>query len=426
MYKQRILKWGLRKYNKRKAAAGASSTSSSYEEQMVVSEAFPSGANTVSDAATEEINSNITELSIVRPARRHVRVGGARLRLHPPASFTKRLSTPDDFQLPEEVIVLSRQFGHGLLEMGHWTDGKTIGNPESNHWWGGNLIASQFMDMGKFKQAFTALNTQFDTFAALLEKPDPGLIQGAYLVALQLDHRIGGKFLSFAAEMAAVKLPARHPLRILLTKLRDAGTMQLRRHALQILEMYVGTLENQLGPSNPGVMLLYENIYDTLDFLSTEKGMNMVGEGIIQGRQIAQIERLDAAGLMAEAQSARLALCFTYWRVDKLEEAEKLNDDVLNWLKTHPRSEHMKSIDLWDSYYMRFRCKEKMGTKDEVERAAREYINALVQEKGWGNKRVTAAIGHFQKYYVDHGYTEEAKELEKEVEASSRASGLLE
>ncbi|ETS85565.1 hypothetical protein PFICI_03590 [Pestalotiopsis fici W106-1] len=424
MYKQRILKWGLRKYNKRKATVPPSS--SAHEEPMVVSNVPQSSTLTVPDT-TEDSNADITELSIVRPARIHTRPGGARMRLNPNASsIYKRLNTPDDFRLPEEVILLSQQFGFGLLEQGHWADSKTIGNPESNQWWGRTLLASQFLDLGKYKQAFKTLNQSFEHFSTLLEKPDLALIQGAYLVALQLDHRIGGKFLSYAAEMAAVKLPARHPLRIILSKLRDAGTLQLRRHALQILEMYNETLEAQLGPSNSAVLLLYENMYDTLDFLSTEKEMNMVGEGIIEGRQLGQIERLDAAGLMAEAQSTRLALSFTYWRVDRVEEAEKLNDGVLEWLRTHPKSEHSKKIDLWDSYYVRFRCKEKTGTKDEVERVAREYINVLVQETGWDKRRTIAATGHLQKYYKDHGYIEEAKELEKEVEAASRSAGLLE
>ncbi|KAI4597865.1 hypothetical protein KJ359_004142 [Pestalotiopsis sp. 9143b] len=425
MYKQRILKWGLRKYKKK-----PDGPSKSEDQQVIVFQSQRQGSSGASSrtvsSGTEVGDMDVTELSTLHRDQDRARTVATGKRLHVNAAVSQRLSSPDVFTLPEEVILLSRHFGAGLLDQGHWGEFKGH-NPESNKWWGRTILATQFLDIGKYKQAFNTLNQSFEQFSLLLDNPDPGLIQCAYLIALQLDdHQLGQKFLSFASEMASIKLPARHPLRIVLSKLRSAGTQQLRRHVLQILEVYIEALENRLGPSHSCVLVLYENMYDTLDFLSTERSMNFVETQTIQARQWGQIERLDAAGQVAEAQSARLALAFTYWRQDMFVEAETINDKVLEWLTTHDKSEYAKELDLWDSYHMRFRCKEKMGTKEEVTRVGREYINALIQGKGWENKRTAVAIGWLQKYYKVHGHMEEANELEKEVEAASRASGLLE
>ncbi|KAI0136158.1 Clr5 domain-containing protein [Xylariales sp. AK1849] len=419
MYKYRLARWNLHKYNKKDKNAPTSREDTSVHTQR----RQPVIVATTADYA-KAVDSGITLIHSgrIRGKRGKPSSTTKMARLQVRFSVQHRLSTPETFRLPEEVIQLSQQLGSGLIDLGFWTGKGTFGNPESNRWWGRVILSTQFLDLGKYKKAFNILNSSFDHFALLLDNPDPGLLQGAYLVVLQLDTQLAQRFLTFAAEMAAIKLPAKHPLRILLLKLKGVGTQQLRQYAHQILESYLAGLETQLGPSNSGVLLLYENLYDTLDFLSHERRMNFVDSQTIQGRQRRQIERLESLGQIAEAQSARLALSYTYWRHESWEEAEKTNDSVLEWLQAHPKDQHSKEIDLWDSLYLRFRCKEKIGTFEDVKRVGEEYINVMRLEAGPEKNRTIAATGHLQKYYKDRGYLKEAEELEMAIEAPSELS----
>jgi hypothetical protein len=316
---------------------------------------------------------------------------------------------------------LSQQLGSGLIDMGLWTGNVDLSNPPSNKWWGRTILASQLLDMGKYKQAFGALNASFDQFSELLENPDPGLLQGAYLIALQLDKEIGQRFVTFAAEMATIKLPPRHPLRILLLNIQKMGTPQLRQYAHRILESYVATLAIQLGPGNAGVQLMYENLYDTLDFLSHEKEMNFVDSQTIQERQQRQVDTLASLGLTSQAESARMALGFAYLRHEMPEKAERINDSVLEWLQATPREKHSKPLDLWDSLHLRLMCKEKIGTKEDMKRVGEEYVDIIMQELGAEHRRTITAISHLQRSYKKRGYLEEAEELEKSINNPSGA-----
>ncbi|KAH6645464.1 hypothetical protein BKA67DRAFT_113182 [Truncatella angustata] len=410
MYKYRLAKWNIHKYKKQgkdsKMGTKASSTSAQKGRppRLIVVRPF-------------EYEKPTRPSSIVaRPLGLRGRPGNivAKRQMQTPSS--QRLSTPEVLRLPEEVIQLSFRLGTGLIDLGLWNSRTEMENPESNKWWGRMILSSQFFDLKKYKQAFETLNTEFDRFASLLEHPDPGLLQGAYLAVLQLDPQVARRFLEFAAEMAAIKLPALHPLRILLSRLNQTDMQELRHYAHQILESYLAALETKLGPSNSGVLVLYENLYDTLDFLSHEKGLHFVDPGAIHQRQLFQIQKLEALGLIPEAQSARIALAFAFWRHGSWEDAEQINDGVLEWLQTHPKEQHSKKLDLWDSLYLRFRCKTKIGTMEDVTRVGREYIDTLERDVGPHNKRVIAAIGHLQEYYKDSGYLKEAEELESAME----------
>lgn len=414
MYKHRLGRWDVRKYKKKdKVSAG-------FDKESCTTIQIEGGELTIiaSTAEGKEFNSGNSSIKVTGArGRRGILTVAQKSRMS-----TRWLSTPDVFRMPEEVIQLSQQLGSGLIDKGLWISNDNLDNPESNRWWGRTILVSQFFEMGNYKQAFDTLNMSFDTFTVLLNDPDPGLLQGAYLVVLQLEPEIGQRFLSFAAEMAAIKLPPKHPLRILLRKLRDAGIMQLRQYAHRILETYLYRLERQLGSSNAGVLLLYENLYDTLDFLSHEKGMNFVNSRTIQERQQSQIQRLEASGLIAEAQSARLALAFTYHRHGLWEEGEQANDNVLEWLQTHPREQHSKKLDLWDSHYLRFQLKMSAGTVEDVTRVGMEYIKVIREEVGPQNKRTIAAINRLQQYYTENGYTKEAEALERDMPAVSEES----
>ncbi|KAK9423180.1 hypothetical protein SUNI508_04474 [Seiridium unicorne] len=420
MYKYRFDRWDVHKYNKK----GSGSPNTDQGKYMVMRgrQGHPATSETTT-TATKALKPTHAAIHTLR--MRGVRGKRGRPTAIEPARAAlvqQRLLTPDSIRLPEEVMQLSNQLASGLVDLGAWTGKVDLSNPESNKWWGKMITATQFLDMGKYKQAFKALNTSFDEFTSLLHNPDPGLLQGAYLIALQLDTQLGQRFLSFASEMADIKLPAQHPLRTILLKLKDADTQQLRHYAHNILESYLSALERQLGASNSGVLLLYENLYDTLDFLSHDKGMHFVNYGMIQERQQNQIQRLEIMGRVPEAQSARMALGFAFMRHDQWEEAEKMTESVLRWLQTHPKSEHSKAMDLWDALYLRFRCAEKTGSVEDVTRVGREYIAVMREELGPDHKRSVAALGHLQKYYRDHGYMKEAEELEPAIIASSDLS----
>lgn len=413
MYKYRLKAWNLQKYG-RKEQGSSSSSKAEKPRSMPRDERRIPLIVPVKSARHKEIYSG---MSLVH----HTNVLGKRgrpvTRQQTRTTLQHRITAPERLRLPEEVMVLSQQLGCGLTDLGLWAGKSDIGKMESNKWWGRTILATQFFDLKKYKQAFDTLNSSFDQFTTLLQNPDPGLLQGAYLVILQLEPFLGQRFLDFTVEMAAIKLPPKHPLRILLSRLRDAGVMQLRNYAQPILESYLGVLEKQLGSANSGVLVLYENLYDTLDFLSHEKKMNFVDSVVIQSRQLHQVQRLEHLGLISQAQSARLALAYTYWRHDLVKKAEYANYDVLEWLQTHPKDQHSKDLDLWDSLYLRFRCKEKIGTVEDVTRVGEEYIETLRSELGPDHRRTIAAIGHLQKYYRDNGYTEEAEELESAINA---------
>ncbi|KAI1844488.1 hypothetical protein JX265_010017 [Neoarthrinium moseri] len=419
MYKYRLGRWNVHKYRSRNSR----SPDQDQESSVVIRTQRRQSTNLKSPAYGG--NTANSQFTVVLVSGTRGKRGKSRklMKNHARVSIPEWVSTPDVFCLPEEVIYLSRQLSFGLVALGNWTHEDNLDNPASNKWWGRTITASQLFDQGKFKQAFSTLSPCFDQFTTLLQNPDPGLLQAIYLVVLQLNTQLAEHFLTFAAEMATIKLPARHPLRILMIKLKEAGVQSLRRHAYHILESYVDGLENQLGQSNKGVLLLCENLWDTLDYLSHEKEMHFVDSRTIQERQRSQIERLESSGLVPQAQSAKLSLAFAYDRHEMVEEAEKMNDSVLEWLQSRPKGQHSKAIDRWDSLYLRFVCKEKIGTIEDVTMAGKEYIKVLEEELGPQHKRTITAVGYLQEYYKKRGLVDKAKELDQVLELGSESPG---
>lgn len=380
------------------------------DDEAVATAAFAAWSPAPSDAPTGDGSEAGGSTVLVKLPKHR-----ARARIH------ARLAPPDIFRLPEECIQLTQGLAFGLTDAGRWTTGGAdmgaSGSPVSYQWAGRVMLAEQFLDLAKFKRAFNILNASFDQFADLLDSPDPGLLQATYLIALQLNDEIGQRFLTFAAQMAAIKLPPSHPFRLILTRLQSAGFPQLQRHAHSILEAHLAALERALGVMNPGVLLLFEFLYDTLDHLSIDGHRHFIDPGLIESKQIGQIQRLSDLGQAAHAQSAKLTLAYSYHRRQQPGNALVLTQEVLSWLKAHPREQHTKRLDLWDTLGLRLFCLIELDRLDEVMAAGVEYISVMHDESP-GSNRIPHGIIRIRKYFAQRGHQKGLDDLDAFIEAT--------
>lgn len=435
MYKARLKRWGLHKYITKavinEAAATATTPIAPTGRQYTLSQSPPAlpmsgeGKDPCTVPKAEDTAVAWSPAPSDDAAWDGSEPGGSsalvKLPKHPArARIHARLAPPDIFRLPEECIQLTQGLAFGLTDAGRWTGGADMGasgSPVSYQWAGRVMLAEQFLDLAKYKRAFNILNTSFDQFADLLNSPDPGLLQATYLIALQLNDEIGQRFLTFAAQMAAIKMPPNHPFRLILTRLQSAGIQQLQQHAHSILEAHLSALERALGVINPGVLLLFEFLYDTLDHLSIDGHRHFIDPGLIESKQIAQIQRLSDLGQAAHAQSAKLTLAYSYHRRQQPGNALALTQEVLSWLKAHPREQHTKRLDLWDTLGLRLFCLIELDRLEEVMAAGIEYISVMHDESP-GSNRIPHGIIRIRKYFTRKDYHKGLEDLDAFIEAT--------
>ncbi|ORY70243.1 Clr5 domain-containing protein [Pseudomassariella vexata] len=377
MYKYRVAKWGLTKYVKTAQVDEALRQ----EDQSIQSGHSASRAELPKPRLAARKDRNIVLID----------TGSSSLASHHPTP--RRIESPDSIKMAEEMVQISRQLVCGCLDSGNWTFDTTKTTMRSNleqKWLYGMRSARMLFHLGSFTPAFYLYDACFDQYPRLMTSPNPGLFIYAYAATLWLPPVVAQRFLEYAAEMAAIRLPANHPFNLAWSRLKRAGLQQIKAHALHVLQSYWKAIEDQLGTQNLGLLRLAVELSDELTFL----GLMDVEKPKKTLRSIAFQQELVNDG--NAAQWTKLSLAHTLRHNGRLDEAEAVRHEVgEQWMNSPPED---RCIYVMREYYkLGFQIQEQNRDTQRCVAAGEEYIGFSRENFGPKHAKTFEAMTRVQQ-----------------------------
>jgi hypothetical protein len=318
------------------------------------------------------------------------------------------MSLPSDLALPFEVVQLSRQFITGRCQDGSWCpDGtRPVFTPsqEANQWLINVHDSAELVKHGLFQHAFKYLDLTFDHLTRLLHDPDPTLFVYIYCMLAELPENISQRLSQYAAEMAAIILPANHPMNLILTKLSKADSRQLLDHGLTILSSYFYILQEYFDKQEIA-MLGFTKLFYKLLFLTklidydTEQSKQREIAGNIQSLHHCTTEVLHTELALAESLSKNGQYEAAMTVLREVEEAMRRDDGSVK------RSVVSRYLSIYDY------IQKATGITSDAVDTARRCMQVYVKNHGFDNPKTICFISNLQTYFEGIGEVDEAYRL---------------
>jgi hypothetical protein len=233
------------------------------------------------------------------------------------ATLQPSINAPDDLQLPETIIQISRQYIAGGCE-GIWARAgsapKFFFSETSLEWITNLYSALSFFHQGYSKEAFAFLHDCFDRLKELLAEPTPGLFAQFYGILIWFPSDIGKQLLTYAAQMAAVTLPANHPLNLALNRLSRVGIDKVREYAEAIISSHMQIMGQWFQDCDLNMLDFNHSFYNH---------MLMLGLSSVEATEAWQLRVTESAQLTGCLQlvlRAKLSLAWTQFWAGKKEQ----------------------------------------------------------------------------------------------------------
>jgi hypothetical protein len=323
---------------------------------------------------------------------------------------------PDDMRWSDEIIRLLGQFVAGSCEGGSWCpDGIApvfLAGQKTLTWLNDTNYSHSLLKMERFDQAFTCLDVAFDRLTHLIRDPDPTFFLYIYHTLIELPEIIRRRMTSYAAEMAAIVLPANHPLVHIFLKLSQGGSkQQLLDHGSAIFRSYFNLLERSFNSREPSFVNFARIFYN----ISFANQFFELGTAMSKQRDIVEVLEI-WGGRKVEILHTKLSSIQMLFGSGRLEAAEALLGEVGR--EMHQTGESRPPVIL-QVYYYGHSCDihKAKGSVDEAVDNGKRHLLAALKLYGAESARTLVYLGRLQLYCAEFGYAYDANRLLEVVES---------
>jgi hypothetical protein len=325
-------------------------------------------------------------------------------------SAPRSISLPGDMKWSDEIIQLLGQFIAGSCQGGSWCpDGITptfFASQNTSTWLRDMHFAGTLLDKKLFRHAFACLDVAFDRLKRLLRDPDPTFFLYVYQTLANLPDIIRQRLTAYATEMAAILLPANHPINHICLKLNQADSLQqFLNYRSMIFYSYFDLLTrsfnyhelNFLNFSRTFYHIMYGNqvldlnagISKNMDIIRVQKALGGTEDDILQTKLSSSLMLMDGGN--DEAAEALL---------------EEVGQEI------YRNRETPASLTLYYTYYSRLMfLHEIRGSIEDAIKVAKKQLLLSTKLYGAENSRTLGIVIHLQSLYVQNGTLDEAHRL---------------
>lgn len=324
-----------------------------------------------------------------------------------PAVPYKSLASPRIFLLPETVISLTQQFVDCQLQR-H----QRYRLEKSMEWWWAVESAVRLVEAKKLQEGFRELNHCFDRFAAMLKDPEIGLLPNFYNMLIRLGPLLGGNLLTYATQMAMIKLGRGHPLTLVFNTLRRAGPQEVRDGGYMMIRTHFQAAERALGGTDAKVTRLSAHILQALDWHHVDSHLP-ADSATIEADMWRAYKQLLAAGAVEEAKETLGEIAMMYVRYRRYDEAKRLADQIAGGAEGSADFE----VQRFQSRASRVRYLIARETDDIAACFfhASQSLQYNFRNFGRAHHRPEALLAQYQAHLREKGHPELAAKLELEI-----------
>jgi hypothetical protein len=329
----------------------------------------------------------------------------------------RRLSSPDTFCLPEEIMLLTSNLVAGSRDGRIWVtdaDNNLIFSTDTLVQWEHQLSIGRYLLVTKrYKHAFKILDGAFAMLESLrtyilkshidhitdispkVANYEPSLFIYLFINALDYPLVISQRLFSFAADMTKAKLSPHHPLALVWDKLKQVDMEQLKKSAYPILMSYVNNLE-RLGKSDKNLPFV------TYWLLNDIFNLGFVGEDECLLKLKAIINQCELTGCRNHVLQAKTIMGNIFMWAKKYSASRAVLQDVIKSNRTDTGEAFDKGIEK-QTFHQYFQLCMRDGSVEEAIKAGQDYLQFLSGYRGAGHFDIVLAASRFQIYLDKHG-----------------------
>ncbi|KAI0013340.1 Clr5 domain-containing protein [Xylariaceae sp. FL0662B] len=320
------------------------------------------------------------------------------------------LDAPDDLRLPEECMHIVHSYVDGAVDASIWrvTPERELVLPaRARTWLDPVSCARQLLLTGFTKEGFQMLRISFDHYRDVMHRQDPSLLIETCLglgALLQTGPGLPEALINYACEMSRIVLGPRHPLNLLLSRMKCVGPGGVAPYAAIVMQSYIAAMQRGSWV-NPTYLATIYRAMVTSEFMDKEAAHRFV-QGLVR-----ELEADTTRDRSAEIQQMRTLITWMFHLHKQPAEVRMAAQNMSKNRKADPR------IARFSCYSMLFSLTTNHHYEDdEAIQLMYDSLDICEGEYGRGDSSAATVRATLEGYLRRAGRLKEAAKVRRDFE----------